>query len=189
MLLSARSLSSVLAALALAGACTKPEAAPDALPPAGLAGGGAAPGADPTALPGAGFGGVVASTGGGSLGGGDTGALPSGHPPVGGAQTAPPPAKVDPSSPALNLPPKGIEPTVILTGTVQETMDVPDYTYMRIKMTSGETWVAIPRTRIQVGDVVTVNQSLAMDGFHSKVLNKSFDRLVMGMLVGAPKRP
>jgi hypothetical protein len=78
---------------------------------------------------------------------------------------------------------------VLLTGPVLETMDVPEYTYMRVKTSGGDTWCAVNKTPVAVGDVVTVNQSLVMSDFFSKGLNRKFDKLVMGMLVGAPKKP
>jgi hypothetical protein len=176
-----------LSLVALTLACSKP--ADEPLPPSGLAGVGA-PSGDPTALPGAGDPGpapiaqVDGATG-----------LPPGHPPV--APDPAPAANIPPPSSPLtgarppSPPPPPSDPSAVhLVGSVIETMNASEYTYMRIRPASGvETWAAVPKTRVAVGDIVTVNQSLVMDGFESPSLKRTFDHLVMGMMVGAPQKP
>jgi hypothetical protein len=84
-----------------------------------------------------------------------------------------------------------------VSGTVLETMDASDYTYMRLKTASGDTWVAVNRTKIAKGDAVTVVNAMTMDGFQSKTLNRTFDRILFGVLgkpgeaaaPGAPAAP
>ena len=162
---------------------TTPEAP---LPPAGIAGAPAAPGlagiapsAALTTLPGAGRD-IAPPTGGKP----SSGQLPPGHPPI---DTAP----VDPSASAqapVGGPPESDE-AVQFTGAVLETIDVPEYTYMRVKSAGGEDWVAISKTAVAVGDTVTVSSQLVMENFASKSLNRTFPKLLMGMLVGAPKKP
>lgn len=71
-----------------------------------------------------------------------------------------------------------------VSGTVLETMDASDYTYMRLKTTSGEMWAAVNKTKIARGDAVTVTNAMAMDGFQSKTLNRTFDKIVFGTLAG-----
>jgi hypothetical protein len=191
-------------------AACPPRAAEEALPPAGLAG---SPGGASLALPGAGLP-VPSPTGtatpGTALPPGhppidgmapaaaiDPG-LPAGHPPVDGAAGAPPAGPAAPAGgqalpPALtgqNLGPSGQpaqEP--VLTGSVLESIDVPEYTYMRLKTSGGEAWVAVNKTPVSKGDLVTVNQSMVMEGFHSKTLDRTFDKVVFGTLVGAPRKP
>lgn len=75
--------------------------------------------------------------------------------------------------------------TVTVSGTVLETMDASDYTYMRLKTASGETWAAVNRTKVAKGDAVTVTNAMVMDGFQSKTLNRTFDRIVFGVLAPA----
>lgn len=169
-------------ALALTACAPKPTEAP--LPPAGLAGApvapgmaGIAPSAALTTLPGAGHS-VAAPTGEMP----SSGQLPPGHPPI---DTAP----VDPSAAGAPAAPAGGGGDVQLTGPVLETIDVPEYTYMRVKTSSGEEWVAVGKTPVAVGDTVTVSSQLVMENFASKSLNRTFPKLVMGMLVGAPKKP
>jgi hypothetical protein len=111
--------------------------------------------------------------------------LPPGHPPI---DTAPAP----PSMPAHggSAASMGGDPSqqLQLTGTVIETMDVPEYTYMLIKTALGNEWAAVGKTPIAVGDTVTVSSQLVMDNFASKSLNRTFPRLVMGILAGPPKK-
>ena len=71
---------------------------------------------------------------------------------------------------------------VTVSGTVLETMDASDYTYMRLKTATGETWAAITKTKITKGDAVTVTNAMVMDGFQSKTLNRTFDHILFGVL-------
>jgi hypothetical protein len=53
---------------------------------------------------------------------------------------------------------------------------------MRIKTASGETWAAVNKTNVVKGDTVTVENAMPMDGFQSKALNRTFDKIVFGSL-------
>jgi hypothetical protein len=183
-----------LIALSFTLACP-PKAAPEQLPPAGLAGG--AKGNAPLTLPGAGM--PVAAPSGTTD---PQTQLPPGHPPIDGAgtvasaaDTGAPPAD-HPGMPAGHPPMDttmpgnsgGADGAATLTGAVLETMDVPEYTYMRVKSGGPDgTWVAVTKTPVKVGDTVTVSQSLVMNDFFSKGLNRTFPKLVMGTMIGAPK--
>ena len=170
----------VASSLALALTACNPTPAQAPLPPTGLAGApgmaGIAPSAALTTLPGAGH--DIAPPSGNVP---TSGQLPPGHPPI---DTAP----VDPGAAgAAGAPSTAAD--VQLTGSVLETMDVPEYTYLRVKTSGGEEWVAVGKTAIAVGDTVTVTSQLVMENFASKSLNRTFPKLTMGMLVGAPKKP
>jgi hypothetical protein len=69
-----------------------------------------------------------------------------------------------------------------VTGTVLETMDASDYTYMRLKTATGETWTAVNKAKVAKGDTVTVTNAMTMDGFQSKTLNRTFDKILFGIL-------
>lgn len=71
-----------------------------------------------------------------------------------------------------------------VSGTVLETMDASEYTYMRLKTATGETWAAVNKTKIAKGDAVTVTNAMVMDGFQSKTLNRTFDHILFGVLAG-----
>ena len=104
------------------------------------------------------------------------------------------------SAPASGVVPAAPEPALVtVSGTVLETMDAAEYTYMRLKTATGETWAAINKTKIAKGDAVTVTNAMVMDGFQSKTLNRTFDHILFGVLAtpgaaapaaaGAPRPP
>jgi hypothetical protein len=93
------------------------------------------------------------------------------------------------SAPASGVVPAAPEAALVtVSGTVLETMDAAEYTYMRLKTATGETWAAINKTKIAKGDAVTVTNAMVMDGFQSKTLNRTFDHILFGVLAtpGAP---
>ena len=65
----------------------------------------------------------------------------------------------------------------ILSGVVLETMDVPGYTYARLKTDQGETWAAAPQTKTAVGDTVVLTDPMLMKSYVSKSLNRTFDAI------------
>ncbi|MCK5070396.1 MAG: DNA-binding protein [Desulfocapsa sp.] len=73
-----------------------------------------------------------------------------------------------------------------LTGKVMETMDSGGYTYMQVDTGKGQPWVAIPQSKIAVGQEVTYQPGMVMNNFASKTLNRTFESIVFsGGLVGA----
>jgi len=70
-----------------------------------------------------------------------------------------------------------------LQGEVLETRSVEIYTYLRLKTAAGEIWAAVPRTDVTKGTQVTIGDSMTMQNFESKTLNKTFDKIVFGQLV------
>jgi hypothetical protein len=75
-------------------------------------------------------------------------------------------------------------PGAPLAGTVLEVKDVDQYTYLRLRTKEGEVWAAVPTAPVKVGADVSIANPQAMNGFHSKTLNKTFDRIVFGTLAG-----
>jgi hypothetical protein len=64
-----------------------------------------------------------------------------------------------------------------LSGRVTETMDSGGYTYVRVLTGEGEVWAAAPQTAVGVGDSVTFPSAMPMAGFHSKTLNRTFEKI------------
>jgi len=83
--------------------------------------------------------------------------LPPGHPPLDGATTA--------------------APAVIHHGTVLETIDVAPYVYVHVKGDNGEEWLAAPATPLAKGAAINWPDGLAMTNFHSKSLDRTFDKV------------
>jgi hypothetical protein len=60
-------------------------------------------------------------------------------------------------------------------GTVLETMDAANYTYVRVKTATSEIWAASSPFKVAVGDHVIVPLDSPMEKFHSTALNRDFD--------------
>jgi hypothetical protein len=71
-----------------------------------------------------------------------------------------------------------------VSGKVLETMDSGGYTYMRLATRGGETWAAVNPAKVKVGQTVTVENAIRMDGFQSGTLHRTFDHVVFGTLAG-----
>ena len=67
-----------------------------------------------------------------------------------------------------------------LHGTVAERLDVPNYTYLRLTGSGGDTWAAVPTTSVAVGTEVTILNPTAMKQFESKTLSRTFDVIMFG---------
>jgi hypothetical protein len=98
------------------------------------------------------------------------------------------------SAPAAGVVPEAPQPALTsVAGTVEETINASDYTYMRLKTADGEIWAAVTKTTVRKGERVAVVNAMSMDGFESKTLNRKFDRIVFGSLgdgkAGAPPAP
>jgi hypothetical protein len=92
------------------------------------------------------------------------------------------------SAPAAGAPTAGVnaaqagEALETVTGTVVETMDAANYTYMRLQTPTGELWVAVSQTSVRPGDSVTVVDAMLMQNFESRTLKRTFDRILFGRL-------
>jgi len=60
------------------------------------------------------------------------------------------------------------------TGTVAETMNAGNYTYVRVNTNEGEIWAAASRFDVAVGDTVVVPLEMPMEDFHSESLDRTF---------------
>lgn len=86
---------------------------------------------------------------------------------AGGANPAP--APVDASAP-------------LVTGTVLETMNAGQYTYLRLKTSEGEIWAAVTQQELKTGAQVTIGDSMWMQNFESKTLKRTFDNILFGSI-------
>ncbi len=84
------------------------------------------------------------------------------------------PAKAQAPAPAADAG-GGSENTPSITGTVAEAMNAGQYSYVLIDDGSKKVWAAGPQTTVAVGDKVTVPSGMAMRGFQSKTLGRTFD--------------
>jgi hypothetical protein len=98
----------------------------------------------------------------------------------------------DPSRPAASAstampapPPTGGPASAAgaVSGTVAETMDAAQY--LRITTPTGDRWAAVPQTKVNVGQTVTIQNPMAMPNFKSPTLNRTFPEILFGTLAGA----
>jgi hypothetical protein len=74
------------------------------------------------------------------------------------------------------------EPASPLKGKVLERIDADRYSYLRLSTESGEIWAAVLQTGVQTGEEVVVVNPMPMDGWESKTLNRTFERIMFGTL-------
>ena len=60
------------------------------------------------------------------------------------------------------------------SGTVVETINAANYTYVRVDTADGEIWAAATRFDVAVGDAVIVPLEMPMQDFHSETLDRTF---------------
>ncbi|KPK24803.1 MAG: hypothetical protein AMJ61_13305 [Desulfobacterales bacterium SG8_35_2] len=61
-----------------------------------------------------------------------------------------------------------------VSGKVVETMDSGGYTYALVEKDGAKTWVALPKSRIAVGNEITCQPGMVMNNFSSPSLRKDF---------------
>lgn len=71
-----------------------------------------------------------------------------------------------------------------LSGEVLEVKDVESYTYLRLKTQQGETWAAVGKAALKPGAKVTIENTMVMNNFESKSLQRTFPTIVFGNLAG-----
>jgi DNA/RNA endonuclease YhcR with UshA esterase domain len=65
------------------------------------------------------------------------------------------------------------------SGKVVEKMDASVYTYVRLDDGAGnETWAAVPKTQLEIGEPITLKGGTVMRNFYSKTLNRTFDSIL-----------
>ncbi|MTJ79593.1 MAG: hypothetical protein F8N37_01030 [Telmatospirillum sp.] len=84
-----------------------------------------------------------------------TGQMPAGHPPVG--QSAP--------------------ASAIHTGTVLETIPASNYVYVHVKGDAGDQWLAAPAVELKTGSTVRWPEGMLMSNYHSKTLDRTFEKV------------
>lgn len=72
-----------------------------------------------------------------------------------------------------------------VTGEVLEVKEVEVYTYLRLKTSQGEVWAAVNKAAVKKGATVTLENVSVMENFESKVLKKTFPRILFANLAGA----
>ena len=81
-----------------------------------------------------------------------------------------------PAPQAQAQPPVQLGPA--LSGKVVETMDSGGYTYVSLEKDGKKTWVAMPQTKVKVGQEVTCQPGMEMRNFTSKTLKRTFESII-----------
>lgn len=163
-----------IALLAVAG-CPK-ESSSHALPPAGLAG---APGSAPP----------TPSVHGAPAAAGQMAGQMAGHAAAATSQPGQHPwAAAQPgaghTAPGLGAVPVPGAAKPELEGTVVETTNAKEYTYMKVKRDDGsEEWAAVMQTAVQPGQRVKIAKEIWMSDFQSPTLGRTFDKILFGRMM------
>lgn len=63
--------------------------------------------------------------------------------------------------------------------TVTQTMNSGGYTYVEAADEKGaKAWLALPETKVAKGDKIEYPETPAMENFHSKTLNRTFEKIL-----------
>jgi len=65
-----------------------------------------------------------------------------------------------------------------VSGQVVETIDSGGYTYARVSKDGSMSWVALPKSKIKVGNEITCQPGMVMNNFSSASLRRSFKQIV-----------
>jgi lysyl-tRNA synthetase class II len=88
---------------------------------------------------------------------------------------------IPPNHPKIELPAQTSthERTVQLAGKVIESMNSGGYSYINLQKKDGsKVWIAVPETKIAVGQQMSFKEGLVMTNFQSKTLKRSFDSII-----------
>jgi len=69
-------------------------------------------------------------------------------------------------------------PPAPVTGKVLETMDAAGYTYINVATDSGEKWIAVNQSVVEIGEEITFMDGMVMQNFFSKSLDRTFPEIV-----------
>jgi biotin carboxyl carrier protein len=107
---------------------------------------------------------------------GDQGTMPPGHPATSAAPSAGQAAAKKIGSAQIS-------------GKVVETLDGGGYTYAAVEKDGQRSWVAIPPTKLEVGQEVTFQPGFIMNNFSSKALDRTFEAITFSGGVVPPPAP
>ncbi len=71
----------------------------------------------------------------------------------------------------------------VLQGNVMDVNNGAGYSYILIESAGNQFWIAGTQVTASKGDVVSYIENVTMENFHSKALNKTFDKIVFASSV------
>lgn len=72
------------------------------------------------------------------------------------------------------------------TAKVMKTLNSGGYTYINVQEGSENYWIAMTERAVKVGDKITYNEQGWMQNFHSKTLNRTFDKILFASDASQP---
>jgi len=69
-------------------------------------------------------------------------------------------------------------PASSIKGKAKEVLSGGGFTYVLIAAEKGDTWVAVPETKVAVGEACAIAEGQVMQNFPSKTLNRTFSEIV-----------
>jgi hypothetical protein len=85
--------------------------------------------------------------------------------------------------------PAGLPPAPV-TGKVLESMDAAGYTYINVETATGEKWIAVNLSAVEVGEEISFMDGMVMQNFFSKSLDRTFPEIIFSSgLVGKGATP
>ena len=61
---------------------------------------------------------------------------------------------------------------------VLDRIDASNYSYLQVSENGNDYWIAAPQIKVDKGETVYFSQSMEMTNFHSKSLNRTFDKIL-----------
>ncbi|MCX5865262.1 MAG: DNA-binding protein [Deltaproteobacteria bacterium] len=65
-----------------------------------------------------------------------------------------------------------------IKGKAKEVLSGGGFTYVLVAAEKGDTWVAVPKTKVEVGETCSIAEGQVMKNFPSKTLNRTFNEIV-----------
>jgi hypothetical protein len=82
------------------------------------------------------------------------------------------------ANPHAGMKPQGIPMGAGHKGKILSTMDAAGYTYIEVEEKGQKLWVAVLQVKVNAGDEVEFPDSPPMENFHSKTLNRTFEKII-----------
>jgi len=88
---------------------------------------------------------------------------------------------------SLPQPPPKILP---VSGKVLEILDTGGFIFVALDWQGKKVWATVPSVALKLGEVISLDHATMIKGFHSKVLNRTFDELIFASsVIGKESRP
>ena len=81
-------------------------------------------------------------------------------------------AKIKPPVPVV------LPDTVTINGQVEEKLDAGNFIFVLIASGKEKVWVTVPKVEVEIGETVTMTDASLLENFHSRTLNRTFEKVM-----------